>query len=58
MRARGIGVRDKDPSVGSARKKEVSAGKPAGQPKKQAKRNDDDIEDLDDIEAILKRHGI
>ena len=58
MRARGIGVREKDPSVGSARKKEVSAGRPAGQPKKKAKRNDDDIEDLDDIEAILKRHGI
>ena len=56
MRARGIGVREQDPSVRSAKKKEVSAGKPVG--KKQATRNDDDIEDLDDIEAILKRHGI
>jgi hypothetical protein len=56
MRARGIGIRDEDPSVRSTRKKQVSAGKPAG--KKQTPRNDDDIEDLDDIEAILKRHGI
>ena len=60
MRARGIGVREGAPAVRSARKKEVPAGKtpgPAGG-KKQAKRDDDDIEDLDDIEAILKRHGI
>ena len=56
MRARGIGVREQEPGVRSARKKEVSAGKPAG--KKPATRSDDDIEDLDDIEAILKRHGI
>lgn len=62
LRARGIGVREKDPSVRSARKREVSAGEPAGgQPTGKmtaAKRNQDDIEDLDDIEAILKRHGI
>ena len=58
MRARGIGVREKDPSVGSAGKKEVSAGKkPAGK-RPAEKRTDDDNEDLDDIEAILKRHGI
>ena len=58
MRARGIGVRDKDPSLRSAEKLEVPAGKPAGQPAGKKKSNDDDIEDLDDIEAILKRHGI
>jgi len=61
MRARGIGVREQDPSVRSAKKKEVSAGQATGKKaagKKQATRNDDDIEDLDDIEAILKRHGI
>lgn len=61
LRARGIGVREQDPSVRSAKKKEVSAGKATGKKaagKKQATRNDDDIEDLDDIEAILKRHGI
>ena len=61
MRARGIGVREQDPSVALAKKKEVSAGQATGKQaagKKQATRNDDDIEDLDDIEAILKRHGI
>jgi hypothetical protein len=57
MRARGIGVRD---TPSSARKKEASAAKPAGglPAGKTRKRDDDDIEDLDDIEAILKRHGI
>ena len=71
MRARGVGVRDEDPSVRSARRKEVGAGKPvatsegntaAAQPGRKkpaaAKRGNDDIEDLDEIEAILKRHGI
>ena len=67
MRARGIGVRDPDPSVRSARGKEVGAGKaaekaPGAQPARKkpaaAKRGNDDIEDLDEIEAILKRHGI
>ena len=57
MRARGIGVRDEAKSVRSAGKKEV-AGQPAGKKPAAAKHNDDDIEDLDDIEAILKRHGI
>ena len=67
MRARDIGVRDQDPSVRSARRQELGAGKPAenapgARPtrKKPAatKRSNDDIEDLDEIEAILKRHGI
>jgi hypothetical protein len=58
MRARGIGVREEGKSVRSAGKKEVAAGKPAGKKQAAAKRDDDDIEDLDDIEAILKRHGI
>jgi hypothetical protein len=62
MRARGIGVREEARSVRSSGRKEVSPGKSSGQPagKKPAasKRDDDDIEDLDDIEAILKRHGI
>ena len=63
MRSRGIGIRDKDASVRSAGRKEVSSGKTEGKPatgKKQpaTKRHDDDIEDMDDIEAILKRHGI
>ena len=65
MRARDIGVRDQDPSVSSARRQEVGAGKPqalGAQPARRkpaaAKRGNDDIEDLDEIEAILKRHGI
>ncbi len=65
MRARGIGVRDQDPSVRPAGSKEVNAGRPealAAQPARRkpapAKRGSDDIEDLDEIEAILKRHGI
>jgi hypothetical protein len=67
MRARDIGVRDPDASVRSARRKEVGAAKPgdravAAQPTRKnaagTKRGNDDIEDLDEIEAILKRHGI
>jgi len=70
MRARDIGVRDRDPSLRSSGSKEVGAGKPAQQSaetaagtqparkKPAAKRGNDDIEDLDEIEAILKRHGI
>jgi hypothetical protein len=65
MRARGIGVRDQDPSAGPARGKEVNAGRaeaPAAPTARRkpvaAKRGNDDIEDLDEIEAILKRHGI
>jgi hypothetical protein len=67
MRARDIGVRDQDPSVRPARRQEVGAGRPADIPASArparrkpaaAKRSSDDIEDLDEIEAILKRHGI
>jgi hypothetical protein len=65
LRARGIGVREQDPSVRSARRRnEVepadtpAPGKPAGRKPAAAKRGNDDIEDLDEIEAILKRHGI
>jgi hypothetical protein len=65
MRARGIGVREQDPSVRPARSKELDAGRPeapGAQPARRkppaAKRGNDDIEDLDEIEAILKRHGI
>ena len=51
MRARGVGRKDKpqkDP-------KQVSSGR-AAPPAKAAK--SDDIEGMDDIEAILKKHGI
>jgi len=71
LRARDIGVRDRDPSIPSARNKEVGAAKaaptsagrtgaaqPAGKKPATGQRGNDDIEDLDEIEAILKRHGI
>jgi hypothetical protein len=57
MRSRGIGVRE----VESPRTKKVATGtqkttqQKSAQPKKAAA---DDIEDMDEIEAILKRHGI
>jgi hypothetical protein len=64
-RARDIGVRDQDASVRPARSKEVNAARqeaPGARPARKkpaaAKRSNDDIEDLDEIEAILKRHGI
>jgi hypothetical protein len=67
MRARDIGVRDRDPSVRSAQRQEVGAGKaadnaPSARPTRRkptaAKPGNDDIEGMDEIEAILKRHGI
>ena len=65
MRARDIGVRDQDASVRPGRSKEINAARqeapgapPARKKPAAAKRSNDDIEDLDEIEAILKRHGI
>jgi hypothetical protein len=64
MRARGIGVRGEAREVGSTRTKQVPAGKqPAAAPKRAQKSapkraDKDDIDDMDEIEAILKRHGI
>lgn len=55
MRSRGIGVREGAEEVPSKRAKAVPAGKQSA-PRKAAKK--DDIEDIDEIEAILKRHGI
>ena len=66
MLARGIGVRGGTKRVRSKQTAgEVApaqAGRP-GTPVKPGKaprrgRNDDDLEDMDDIEAILKKHGI
>ena len=54
MRARGIGVRGKGREVPAGRTKAVPAAKSGKQPA----RKDDDLDDMDDIEAILKRHGI
>jgi len=62
MRARGIGVRGEEGEPPSGRAKEVPAAQPGKQPDKKpgkkAGRKDDDLDDMDDIEAILKRHGI
>jgi hypothetical protein len=58
LRARGIGVREK--AVEGGRTKQVPAaspGKPASPPKQSAARKDD-LDDMEEIEAILKRHGI
>ena len=57
MRGRGIGVRGKgrraSPAPGGRQ------AMPAGRARQAAARKrDDDIEDMDDIEAILKKHGI
>jgi len=57
MRARGIGVRGKGPEVSGGRTKEAPAAKP-GKASKRPASSDDDIEGMDDIEAILKKHGI
>jgi len=53
MRSRGIGVRDRETKPGSKPERAVRA--PAA---KQPGRRDDDLDDMDDIEAILKKHGI
>ncbi len=71
MRARGIGVRGQGPEVSRRRARKVAAaqtgnqtgkqaGKQAGKQtaKQPAKRPDDDIEGMDDVEAILKKYGI
>ncbi|MEO7352484.1 MAG: hypothetical protein ABIW17_11350 [Marmoricola sp.] len=56
LRARGIGARAK--AVEGGRTKQAAGpGKPASPPKRSAARNDDP-DDMDEIEAILKRHGI
>jgi hypothetical protein len=56
MRSRGIGVREDAREVPSTGAKAVPAGKQ--KPARSTKAGKDDIEDIDEIEAILKRHGI
>lgn len=57
MRARGVGVR-KAKSPKSA-KSTVRAGEPAKQVgAARARKSADPVDDMDDIEAILKKHGI
>ncbi len=60
MRSRGIGVRDDAREGPPKQARQVASGKQtatqkAAEPKKAGQ---DDIEDMDEIEAILKRHGI
>src|SRR3954447_10618094 len=58
MRSRGIGVRDKATRDNAARAPHEEGAKPVA-PRKQPKRRDpDDLDDLADIEAILKKHGM
>jgi hypothetical protein len=66
MLARGIGVRGGTKRVRSKQTAGEVVSAPTGRPgkpvasKKAPRRgkNDDDLEDMDDIEAILKKHGI
>lgn len=59
MRARGIGVRGDARAVRSSRQKQVPAAEPAGRsPAATRRAREDDLDDMADIEAILKKHGI
>jgi len=62
MRARGIGVRGQGREVPAGRAKDVPAGtsgkQAGGQPTRRSARSEDDIEGIDDVEAILKKYGI
>ena len=59
MRARGIGVRGKGRRYARPRRKSAPEGGAGGQVRQAAcPQGDDDLDDMDDIEAILKRHGI
>jgi hypothetical protein len=53
MRSRGIGVRDRWAQPGAKPQRAVRAPEA-----KQPGRRDDGLDDMDDIEAILKKHGI
>ena len=58
MRSRGIGVRDTSPrKVDGSRGKAVppAQGAPTQRP---ARADAGDLDDMDEIEAILKKHGI
>ena len=59
MRSRGIGVRGKaaERATRKAERVQAKGEVPAAAPK-QGKRHDDDLDDMADIEAILKKHGI
>jgi hypothetical protein len=59
MLARGIGVRDAGRAKPSTRTKQVPAAEPPGRKAAATSRaREDDLDDMADIEAILKKHGI
>jgi hypothetical protein len=65
MRSRGIGVRDKTGPKATARADRkagqlppTGAAPPPATSRKKQKKNVDDLDDMADIEAILKKHGI
>ena len=55
MRRRGVGVRG---NAAAARKDELTEPKAAKPVTSRRKKQDDDLDDMADIEAILKKHGI
>ena len=58
MRSRGIGVRGKAAERATRKAERVQAKGAAPVTARKPKQNDDDLDDMDDIEAILKKHGI
>ena len=58
MRSRGIGVRGKAAERATRKAERVQAKGAAPVTERKPKQNDDDLDDMDDIEAILKKHGI
>lgn len=58
MRARGIGVRGTGPELPAGQPEQAPASKAGKRPEKRPAKRDDDLDDMDDIEAILKKHGI
>ena len=57
MRRRGIGYVARQPNVDPQGRAGAGEGCLAGGAPR-AKKSDDDLDDMDDIEAILKKHGI
>lgn len=58
LRARGIGVRGQQRGAGESRTKPAAAARLGKKSSRPPGARSDDLDDLDDIEAILKRHGI
>src|SRR3954451_19513664 len=58
MRSRGIGVREKATRDNAALAPHEEGAKPVASRKQPKRRDPDDLDDLADIEAILKKHGI